>query len=347
VQLSLVAICLSTAWVCGRAELSEELGAFLAGAMVAAAERSLVVRGALLPSAALTSPLSGDASPRGAAAAAALAAASAALPAGVGGGGGSGHHGGPAMMCSNIESISNVLTALFVASIGLIMSPVFLWHHAAVLLTGTAVLMVIKAAVVAGVVRLLGVPARTAWAAGLTMAHTGEFSFVLLSMAHQLSLLPETVRGRPGARAGGRAGGRADGRVGRQGLPPRRAARWVKGPSAARASETSGPRAHPRLAPLPALPPVPHSQLYMLLLGVTAMSLLTTPMVILLTHKLMDGGSLQYAPVGSGGGGGGGADDGSTPCTGTARHVSAKARPAGGGGGGPGGRPDLRIDVEA
>jgi len=203
VQLTLVSICLATAWLCGRAELSEELGAFLAGAIVAAAERSLVAHSALAaPLAALASD---DGTPRSAAAAGAGAlaqqhnsnAAAAAAANGVAAkSGGCASDAAPVQaMGANIEPISNVLTALFIASIGLIMSPVFLWHHAAVLLAGTAVVMAVKAAVVAGVVRLFGVPARTSWAAGLTMAHTGEFSFVLLSMAHQLELLPETVRG--------------------------------------------------------------------------------------------------------------------------------------------------------
>lgn len=35
----------------------------------------------------------------------------------------------------------------------------------------------------------------------------------------------------------------------------------------------------------------------MLLLGVTAMSLLTTPMVIALTHRLIEGGPQQYAQL--------------------------------------------------
>ena len=98
-------------------------------------------------------------------------------------------HGGS----TSIESVSHVMTALFIASIGLVLSPAFLWHHAVVLLAGALAVTAVKAAVAAGVVRALGVPARTAWAAGLTMAHTGEFSFVLLGMAHQLELLPEKV----------------------------------------------------------------------------------------------------------------------------------------------------------
>jgi hypothetical protein len=105
-----------------------------------------------------------------------------------------GPHGGS--VCASIQSIQNVLTALFVASMGLIMSPVFLWHHAAVLLCGTLVVTVAKAAVVTGVVRMFGVPMRLSACVGLSMAHIGEFSFVLLSMAQQLKLLSTQVRPR-------------------------------------------------------------------------------------------------------------------------------------------------------
>ena len=96
-------------------------------------------------------------------------------------------------VCANIESIQNVLTALFVASMGLIMSPVFLWHHAGVLLCGTLVVTLLKAAVVTLVVRMFDVPMRLSLAVGLSMAHIGEFSFVLLSMANQLKLLSTQV----------------------------------------------------------------------------------------------------------------------------------------------------------
>jgi predicted Kef-type K+ transport protein len=97
-------------------------------------------------------------------------------------------------VCANIESIQNVLTALFVASMGLIMSPVFLWHHAGVLLCGTLVVTLLKAAVVTLVVRMFDVPMKLSLAVGLSMAHIGEFSFVLLSMANQLKLLSSQVR---------------------------------------------------------------------------------------------------------------------------------------------------------
>jgi hypothetical protein len=119
----------------------------------------------------------------------------------------------------SIESIQNVLTALFVASIGLIMSPMFLFEHIVVLTFGTLVVMVLKSCLVALVVHLFGLPLRTSLAVGISMAHIGEFSFVLLSVANQLKLMSP--------------------------------------------------------------------QVYMLLLGVTAVSLLTTPMVIMVCNRLL------------------------------------------------------------
>jgi len=277
VQLSLVACCLGCGWLCGRLELSEELGAFVAGAMVASAERSLVARGLLIPSKSLTATMTSPTpdhpiSPRAAAAAAAPPGQCAP---------------GAAPMCASIDAVANVLTALFAASIGLIMSPVFLWHHATVLLAGTVVVMAVKAAVVATVAQMFGVCSRVAWAAGLTMAHTGEFSFVLLSMAHQLELLPETVGGWGAVlglcwdcvgmvsvsvwvRRGGLWGG--TGFVLMSCVAPEQ---FLTNCSLSLTLTTP-----PQPQPLPL-------QLYMLLLGITALSLLTTPLVILVTNSLL------------------------------------------------------------
>eukprot|EP00879_Flechtneria_rotunda_P007639 GHRR01008011.1.p1 GENE.GHRR01008011.1~~GHRR01008011.1.p1 ORF type:complete len:773 (+),score=293.49 GHRR01008011.1:254-2572(+) len=242
VQLSLVGMCLSSAWLCGQLGLSEELGAFITGAMISIAEQQLVASGflfaahgqSLSPTAAAATAQQGDSGPgtpikaavgHNAAAKAyyhgALERSSSLEPLKSQGSGVllpeglplhalqrqlSGHlraaaAGGAGLentvsVCANIESITNVLTALFVASMGLIMSPVFLLHHALVLLLGTAVVTLVKAVVVTAVVRLFGVPVKLSLAVGLSMAHIGEFSFVLLSMANQLKLLSSQVGGR-------------------------------------------------------------------------------------------------------------------------------------------------------
>jgi predicted Kef-type K+ transport protein len=53
--------------------------------------------------------------------------------------------------------------------------------------------MFLKALLVAGTVIWFGYPWRTAWAIGVTMAHIGEFSFVLLSASSQLDILPHQM----------------------------------------------------------------------------------------------------------------------------------------------------------
>jgi Kef-type K+ transport system membrane component KefB len=359
VQLSLVGICLSCAWLSGHLRLSEELGAFISGAMISMAERALILKGSPLSPIHRGSSCSGGPNEAGygpspASAAVAYAAVATSGPAAAAAQavqpleGPHGHHSG---LTGNIDSIINVLTALFVASVGLIMSPVFLWHHLWVLLAGTLVVMVVKAFVVAAVVHMFGTPIATSCAVGLTMAHIGEFSFVLLSMASQLKLLSPQVRAGQGVWCTctgvflGRASrgicgwddnvlhwsvGGGDGIflafsllrllvrhaplagmhqlirhvhvVCMPGLPPPGSLFRCCRPGCSCApspllTDTSclhlslsvpvhDPRLLTTLLPLP--PPCSILlQLYMLLLGVTAMSLLTTPPIIMLAGRLL------------------------------------------------------------
>lgn len=64
------------------------------------------------------------------------------------------------------------------------------------LTVGAGLVVLVKGALVAAVVRGFSVPLRTALAVGLSMAHVGEFAFVLLSHAVQQGILPLQVRRR-------------------------------------------------------------------------------------------------------------------------------------------------------
>mmetsp|Transcript_16165 Transcript_16165/g.35012 ORF Transcript_16165/g.35012 Transcript_16165/m.35012 type:complete len:704 (+) Transcript_16165:101-2212(+) len=204
-QLVLVGFCFSGAWLCGKAGLSEELGAFLAGVMVAAA----VNAGPATTAAAKAEELHAT------------------------------RH--------SVDSVHNVLTALFMASTALIISPRFLMQHVQTLAVGTLCLMVLKAALVAGTVAWFGYTWRVSLAVGVTMAHVGEFGFVLLSMSTHLKILP--------------------------------------------------------------------AQMYQLLLGITALSLLTTPLVIIMCSRL-----LREKQEGVMAGAGGSGKAGSTPAPSSANH---------------------------
>ncbi|CAI5514051.1 unnamed protein product [Closterium sp. Naga37s-1] len=88
-----------------------------------------------------------------------------------------------------VEPVRNMFAALFLASIGMVMHPMFLWQHKDILLLALAVVFLGKTLLVALVVRGFGYSTGTAAAVGIALAQIGEFSFVLLSRAQTLKLV--------------------------------------------------------------------------------------------------------------------------------------------------------------
>lgn len=95
-----------------------------------------------------------------------------------------------------IEAVVKMFVALFIASTGLILSPVFLIQHLPVLTAGLLLVVVTKTLLFSFVVWIFGYAVHTCVAVGLSMAQIGEFAFVLLSIArsseiiqHQLYML--------------------------------------------------------------------------------------------------------------------------------------------------------------
>jgi len=129
-QISVLGFCLATAVATTRLGISGELGAFIAGVMLAATDHQE----------------------------AALSAA---------------------------EPVAHLFLALFIASTGLTISPVFLADHILVLAAGVAVVIAAKIVLIAGVVLAFRYPADTALAVGINLAQIGEFGFVLMSIANQ------------------------------------------------------------------------------------------------------------------------------------------------------------------
>mmetsp|Transcript_22266 Transcript_22266/g.48941 ORF Transcript_22266/g.48941 Transcript_22266/m.48941 type:complete len:661 (-) Transcript_22266:274-2256(-) len=88
-----------------------------------------------------------------------------------------------------LEPIRNIFAALFLASIGLIMNPLFLWSHIDILFASLLVVVTAKALLGAVVVRAFGYTPRVAFTVGMCLAQVGEFAFVLLSRASNLGLV--------------------------------------------------------------------------------------------------------------------------------------------------------------
>mmetsp|Transcript_11576 Transcript_11576/g.53852 ORF Transcript_11576/g.53852 Transcript_11576/m.53852 type:complete len:302 (+) Transcript_11576:5649-6554(+) len=89
----------------------------------------------------------------------------------------------------NIEPVRNILAALFLASIGIVMNPKFLWLHLDVLLFTFLVIVIFKCSLTALVIRAFGYDAKTSVVVGISMAQVGEFSFVLLARASNFGLV--------------------------------------------------------------------------------------------------------------------------------------------------------------
>lgn len=92
-----------------------------------------------------------------------------------------------------VEPVRNIFAALFLASVGMVMHPLFLWEHITVLLTATAVVFFGKTILATVIVRAFSYDWGTALSVGIALAQIGEFSFVLLSRAQALGLVSRSL----------------------------------------------------------------------------------------------------------------------------------------------------------
>lgn len=99
-----------------------------------------------------------------------------------------------AQVRADIASLRTVLLTLFFASIGMLGNPMWAAEHWVLVLGVLLAVVVGKAAVVAGVARLVRLPWSVGIAAGLCLAQVGEFSFVL----SELAVMPMSGRGEGG-----------------------------------------------------------------------------------------------------------------------------------------------------
>lgn len=89
----------------------------------------------------------------------------------------------------NVLPFKEVFTSIFFMSVGMLLDMGFFVRHLPFILLVAAGIIVLKAALVIPVVRLLGYSMRTAIITGFSLAQIGEFSFVLARSALGLKLL--------------------------------------------------------------------------------------------------------------------------------------------------------------
>ena len=92
-----------------------------------------------------------------------------------------------------IEPFKGLLLGVFLISVGLGFDPMRVVAAPLATLGGAALLVLVKAVLIAPLVRLFGLPWPVAVQAGLLLGPGGEFGFVVLSVAAQAGLLPHAV----------------------------------------------------------------------------------------------------------------------------------------------------------
>jgi len=92
-----------------------------------------------------------------------------------------------------VEPLRDIFAALFFASIGMLIDPLFLWENIDLILGLVSIVFIGKFAIITPLVRLFGYPLQTALIAGLGLAQIGEFSFVLASEGRNLGLVSRGV----------------------------------------------------------------------------------------------------------------------------------------------------------
>ncbi len=90
-----------------------------------------------------------------------------------------------------ITPLRDVFAALFFVSVGMLLDPVYLVHHLPLVLVALALIVVGKGLVSTGLAALARYPLPVAGMIGLTLAQSGEFSFVLARLGTSLSVISE------------------------------------------------------------------------------------------------------------------------------------------------------------
>lgn len=96
---------------------------------------------------------------------------------------------------ADIRPFRDILLGLFFVSIGMLIDLQLFVHHGVLILGLTLALMLIKASVVALLLKLRGRDGETAWRSGLALAQGGEFCFALMAQMQSNSLIPPDIAG--------------------------------------------------------------------------------------------------------------------------------------------------------
>jgi CPA2 family monovalent cation:H+ antiporter-2 len=85
--------------------------------------------------------------------------------------------------------LRDAFAVLFFASVGMLVDPVFILHHAGLLLACLSIVMIANPLTALGIVTLVGRPLRTSLTVAIGLTQIGEFSFILADLGRKHGLL--------------------------------------------------------------------------------------------------------------------------------------------------------------
>ena len=94
---------------------------------------------------------------------------------------------------AEVSPFRDVFSSLFFISIGMLLNISYVAGNLPLILLASILILVLKSAVVAGVVLVMKYPLRVAIITGVSLAQVGEFSFVLFKVGERFGLLEESL----------------------------------------------------------------------------------------------------------------------------------------------------------
>jgi K+:H+ antiporter len=85
-----------------------------------------------------------------------------------------------------IEPLRDILAGLFFVSVGMLVDPTYIVQNVALVVVTVALIVLVKGALIAGLVRLFGYSGRTSVLTGVVLAQAAELSFLLASIGADL-----------------------------------------------------------------------------------------------------------------------------------------------------------------
>lgn len=94
---------------------------------------------------------------------------------------------------SDIASLRTILLTLFFGTVGMVADPIWIVQHLPFVLGMASLIIVLKAAIVCGILKVFGQLPSVAVATGLCLSQVGEFAFVLGSAARESGVVSDQV----------------------------------------------------------------------------------------------------------------------------------------------------------